>query len=419
MPYAKKLEQYQIALTNKYNVFRCIRKGPINRAAIARELGLSIPTVMAIVDDFLQKGVICSVGKGKSRGKPQTSPAAGGPSVGKQPEIVALEPDQFFYIGCDMGRSAIRIVMNNAAGVEVASTLKPTGDTVPEKDFISQVRRFMLQFVKKFAPDPTKVLGSGVAMPALIERGSGKVIIAPDFGWKDIPLQDWLQQGVSWPILVKNSSQALAVNESFLSSTDEIHTTLCVNLGYGIGAAIITGEDLYDGAGGISGELGHCVVDRDGPLCKCGNIGCLEAVSSGEAIARQAQTIVSHHTPTKMAEFCGGNPAKIDAKMVFEAAEVGDVPALKIISTAGMYIGIGISMAINIIDPDRVVLCGGLMRNGPSFLELIKSSMEEHLITKTNRKLIVTAGSKDEYSTAKGAAMVLLNSLWARRALPI
>jgi predicted NBD/HSP70 family sugar kinase len=407
MPYDKKLDQFQITQTNRYNIFRClIRKGLINRAAIASELGLSIPTVMAIADDLLKKQIIRTVGKAE-------------PGVGKRPEILAIEPKCFFYIGVDIGRGTIRIVVNNAVGDEVSSINRQTGDTIPEKEFIDQVKKLMLQFVKKLRIDPGQILGAGIAMPALIERGSGKVILAPDFGWKGIPLQDWLQKGVPWPVLVKNSSQALAVHESFLLGPDEIHTTLCVNLGYGIGAAIITGEEVYDGGSGISGELGHCVVDRDGPLCKCGNIGCLEAVSSGEAIARQAKTIVSHHTPTKMAALCDGDASKIDAKMVFAAAEAGDTPAFKIVSTAGMFIGMVISMAINIIDPDRVILYGGLMRNGPSFLKLINASLEDHLVAKTSRNLIVTAGSNDEYSTAKGAARVLMNTLWAQRALPI
>jgi predicted NBD/HSP70 family sugar kinase len=407
MPYDKKLDQFQITLTNRYNIFRClIRKGATNRAAIASELGLSIPTVMAIADDLLEKKIIRPIGKAE-------------PGIGKRPEILSIEPKSFFYIGVDIGRSTIRIVAHNTVGEEVSSVSEPTGDTVPEKEFIGQVKDMMLQFVKTLDLDPGRILGAGIAMPGLIERGSGRVILAPDFGWKDIPLQDWLQTGVSWPVLVKNSSQALAVQESFLLGPDEVHTTLCVNLGYGIGAAIITGEELYDGAGGISGELGHCVVDRDGPLCKCGNKGCLEAVSSGEAIAREAQAIVLSHTPTKMAELCGGNASKIDAKLVFKAAEAGDGPALKIVSTAGIYIGMVISMAVNIIDPDRVILYGGLIRNGPVMLNLIKDSMEHHLVARSARHLIVSAGSNDEYSTAKGAARVLINTLWAKRALPI
>jgi predicted NBD/HSP70 family sugar kinase len=407
MPYDKKLNQFQIAQTNKYNVFRClVREGPINRAAIAKRVDISIPTVMAIVDDLFEKKVIRSVGKGEF-------------GVGKQPEILAIDPDCFFYIGVDIGRSTLRIVVNNIAGAETASMKEPTGDPFPEKEFISRVKKLTLRFVKKLKIDPERILGAGFAMPALIEKGTGKVIVAPDFGWKEIPLQDWLQDGIPYPALVKNSTQALAVNESSVFWTDEIHTTLCVNLGYGIGAAIITGEALYEGTGGISGELGHCVVDRDGPLCKCGNTGCLEAVSSGEAIARQAQTIIVHHAHSIIAELCGGNAAKIDAKMVFDAAEAGDSPALKIINSAAENIGVGISMAVNLLDPDRVLLCGGLMRNGPGFLELIKVSMEEHLAAKNDRGLILQAGTMDEYSTAKGAARVLMNTLWARRSLPI
>jgi predicted NBD/HSP70 family sugar kinase len=407
MLYDKKLNQSQIAQTNKYNVFRCLaREGPINRAAIAKRVDISIPTVMAIVDDFFQKRVIRSVGKGES-------------GVGKQPEILAIDPDCFFYAGVDIGRSTLRIVVNNAIGAEAASMKEPTGDPFPEKQFISRVKKLLLRFIKKLKIEPARVLGAGFAMPGLIEKETGKVIVAPDFGWRGIPLQDWLQEGVPYPVLVKNSTQALAVNESSIFRSDELHTTLCVNLGYGIGAAIITGEELYEGTGGIAGELGHCVVDREGPLCKCGNAGCLEAVSSGEAIVHQAQTIITHHGRSKIAELCGNNAAGIDAKMVFDAAEAGDGPALKIINAAAENIGVGLSMAINLLDPDRVLLCGGLMRNGSGFLERIKASMEEHLAAKNDRGLILQAGTRDEYSTAKGAARVLMNTLWARRSLPI
>jgi predicted NBD/HSP70 family sugar kinase len=407
MPYDKKLNQFQIAQTNKYNVFRClVREGPINRAAIAKRLDISIPTVMAIVEDLFEKKVIRSVGKGES-------------GVGKQPEILAIEPDCFYTVGVDIGRSALRIVVNNLAGAEAASMKEPTGDPFPEKQFITYVKRLMLRFAKKLGIEPGRILGAGFAMPGLIEKGSGKVIMAPDFGWRDIPLQDWLQAGIPYPALVKNSTQALAVNETSVVWTDEIHTTLCVNLGYGIGAAIITGEDLYEGTGGISGELGHCVVDRDGPLCKCGNSGCLEAVASGEAIARQAQTIIAHHGRSKMAEFRGTQAVGIDAKMVFDAAKAGDATALKITNSAAENIGLGLSTAVNLLDPDRVLLCGGLMRNGPDFLDRIKASMEEHLTAKTDRGLVLQAGTRDEYSTAKGASRVLMNTLWARRALPI
>jgi predicted NBD/HSP70 family sugar kinase len=415
MPYDKKLNQFQIAQTNKYNVFRClVREGPINRSAIAARMGLSIPTVMAIVDDLFGKQVIRSEGKA-------------GSGVGKQPEILAVESGCYYYIGVDIGRSTIRIVVTDAAGELTGSMKEPTGDTLPAKEFIAHVKKRMLRFVKKLKIDGSsgRILGAGIAMPGLIERETGKVMFAPDFGWQDIPLQEWLQAGVPYPIIVKNSTQAMAVNETYTPGSEETHTTLCVNLGYGIGAAVITGERLYNGTGGISGELGHCLVESGGPLCKCGNRGCLEAVSSGEAIARQAREALrapragAKALRSALSKSCGGDLSKLDAKAVFDAAASGDSLAQSIVKNAAAYIGIGISLAVNILDCDRVLVSGGLMRNGPGFLDQIRASMEEHLVARAGRGLVLSAGTDDEYSAAKGASRVLINTLWARRALPI
>jgi predicted NBD/HSP70 family sugar kinase len=408
MSYDKKIEITQISQTNKYNVLRClIREGPSNRSAIAKKLGLSIPTVMAAMDDLSEKKVVRSMGKGEF-------------GVGKPPEIMEMVPDRFFYIGVDIGRTAIRVVINNAVAEPIATIQEPTGDPFPEEHFVDRLCSLILQMAGKLHTDAEHIMGIGIAMPGLIERATGQVLISPDFGWEDVPLQLWLQSKLPYRVLVKNANHSLAVNESFISGDDDVrHTTFCVNLGYGIGSALVIGEEVYTGAYGTSGELGHSVVEKDGPLCKCSNSGCLEAVASGEAIARQAQMIIVHHGNSKIAKLCGGDAAKIDARMVFEAAELGDKSALKILNTAADYIGIGISAAANVLDPDRVILCGGLMRNGPFFFEKIKTSMYEHIIPQASRHLVFSVGTGGEYSTANGACRILVNSLWSERTLPI
>jgi predicted NBD/HSP70 family sugar kinase len=408
MRHYTKVDKLKIAQTNKYNVLSCIlRKGPINRAAIARWTDLSIPTVMSIVDDFLEKKAVRSLGKGEA-------------SMGKPPEMLELVPDRFFYIGVDLGRTAIRITLNNAALEQIACLQEPTGDPFPEEKFVARLGRLVLQMVKQLKIEPERILGAGIAMPGLIGRESGQVIFAPDFGWKDIPLQSWLEKDLPFPVMVKNSNHMLALNESYAAGEEDAgHVTFCVNLGYGIGAALVMGEEIYSGAIGISGELGHSVVDPKGPLCKCGNNGCLEAVASGEAIARQAQVHVAHHGRSKIGELCGDDLLKIDAKMVFEAAALGDKPAIKIITMAAEYIGIGLSTAVNVLDPDRVVLCGGLMKNGLVFFDLIKAAMEEHVMLQAGRDLELSIGTGGEYSTARGASRMLMNTLWEQRALPL
>ena len=404
----RKMDKTQIAKINKYNILRCIiREGPINRAAIAKRADLSIPTVMSVIDDLFEKKIIRSIGKGESSG-------------GKPPEMLEMVPDRFYYIGVDVGRTIIRVVADNAVSGQVACLQEPTGDTLPAKDLVDRICSYIVTIVDRLAVERERILGVGIAMPGLIENNTGRVLFSPDFKWENIPLRDWLQSFLPFPILVENSNRALALNESYLP--DEIepaHTTFSINLGYGIGAGLVIGDQIFTGSSGTSGELGHITVARDGPLCSCGNKGCLEAVASGAAIAAQAKKEAEQNGKSKILALCGGDFSKIDAKLVFDAAKQGDEAALAIIDDAADYIGIGIAMAVNVLDPDRIVLCGGLMKNGPCFFEEIKTSIQKHKMWKAGNHLVIATGARGEFSTANGACRVLANTLWWRRALPI
>jgi predicted NBD/HSP70 family sugar kinase len=402
------MDKFQVAQTNKYNVLRClIRKGPINRAAIAKQADLSIPTVMSIIDDLIRKNMVRSIGKGESSG-------------GKPPEMLEIIANRFYYIGLDVGRTTIRVVVNDLTAKQIACINEPAGSPLPEKDFVNHLCELILKIFYQLDVEEERILGVGIAMPGLIENGTGNVLFSPDFGWNNVPLRAWLNKLLPFPILVENANRALALNESYISDNeDHNHTTLSLNLGYGIGAGLVMGEDLYTGASGTSGEIGHITVDRNGPVCKCGNIGCLEAVASGEAIAHAAKMSVQEGGGAKLMELCGSNIGNIDAKLVFQAANLGDEKAGRIIDMAAEYIGIGISMVINVFDPDRVVLCGGLMKNGSGFFEKIQVSMHKHQMKQAGRQMVMSVGTKGDYSTANGACRVLANDLWRRRALPI
>jgi predicted NBD/HSP70 family sugar kinase len=360
---------------------------------------------MSVIDDLASKGVIRSKGKGESSG-------------GKPPEMLELDPGCFYYIGVDIGRTKVRVVVNNAVSEQILSLEEPTGDPVPEKKFAVRLCRLITGAAGKLDPK-ARILGVGVAMPGLIEKESGAVLFSPDFGWNNIPLQEWLKAKIPYPVMVENANRALALNEVFLSGEDGSHTTFAVNLGYGIGAALVIGEELYSGASGTSGEIGHITVAPGGPRCHCGNEGCLEAVASGAAIASQGKAILKSRKSPKLRELAGGDPEKVDARLVFQAYEQGDSAAAAIVDSAAEYIGIGLSVAINVLDPDRLVLCGGLMRNSTTFLEKIKNDIDTHRMRQAGHAVVISAGKGGEYSTANGACRVLSNYLWWNRKLPI
>jgi predicted NBD/HSP70 family sugar kinase len=401
----RKMDKLQLAQINKYNVIRCLMKeGPINRAAIARRMGLSIPAVMFITDNLLKSDFIRSLGRGVSSG-------------GKPPEMLEIVPERFYYIGLDIGRTMIRAAAADAVSRQVACLEEPTNNPVPEKKFVDRIARLILKIVRRLKTDNDRILGVGIAMPGLIEKERGTVLFSPDFGWNNIPLQEWLTAKIPFPVMVENSNRALALNEVSLLGEETSHTTFAVNLGYGIGAALVIGEDLYTGASGTSGEIGHITVLPDGPVCHCGNRGCLEAAASGAAIAAQGKKALEARKSPKLRELAAGD--EVDAELVFRACELGDKEAAAIVDNAAEYIGIGLSMAINVLDPDRLVLCGGLMRNGPAFFEKIKASIEAHRMRQAGRAVVISAGKGGEYSTANGACRVLANFLWQNRKLPV
>jgi predicted NBD/HSP70 family sugar kinase len=311
-------------------------------------------------------------------------------------------------------------VANNAVYKQVACLQEPTREYLPERALVDRICAYIMHIADQLAVGKEQILGVGIAMPGLIENETGNVLFSPDFKWNNIPLRSWLQSSLSFPILVENSNRALALNESYLDGEEEpAQTTFSINLGHGSGAGLVMGDQLYTSSGGTSGEFGHITVIPEGPPCMCGNRGCLEAVASGMAITAQAQKAARHNRNSKLTMLCGGDFSKIDAKMVFQAADLGDKPALAIIDAAAEYIGIGIAMAVNVLDPDRIILCGGLMKNGPHFFEKIKISVEKHKMYQTGHHMVLSSGAKGEYSTANGACRVLANNLWWRRALPI
>ena len=322
-------------------------------------------------------------------------------------------PESEYYMGVDIGRGTIRLVLMNLAQKVVYGTMVETGEVQPVEAFVDWLCERIQSSLLESGVALDRLAGVGVAMPGLIERDTGHILFSPDFGWSDIPLQSWLQSRLSYPVLVENANRALALAESGWrgdGGESGTHTVLCVNIGHGIGAALMQNNQLYYGSSGTSGELGHITVCKDGPLCACGNSGCLEAVASGRAIAQQARNLISSGVKTRILELAGGNIERVEAKTVFAAAREQDVAALDLVRRAGEYIGIGIASYINLLDPEKIVLAGG-MSNESLLIEQIQKVVKIRRMRFAGRRVKLRVSNLGEYGTAIGAAAIQLKTL--------
>lgn len=392
---------HRAAYSNKVNVIRCVQKhGPINRAAIAQEVHLSIPAVMSITEELLKKGMLTPAGRA-------------GSGVGKHPELFDICGDHYRYIGVDIGRTMVRTVITGQDGSLLASDEVPTERFETPRLFVEQICSLITATVDKAQIDRSTVVGVCAAMPGLIEQGTGRVVFSPNFGWQDVPMQEWMNEVLPYQVIVENANRAQARWEVRPSRRNENLTVFCVGLGYGIGSALIQNSQVYYGSSGTSGEFGHITVCREnGRRCSCGNTGCLEAMASGAAIAEQGRELVGAGKARVLQSMCHNNPAQIDAKLVFDAAGCGDRDAGQIVASAAEYIGIALAISINMLDPDEIYLCGGLMKNGGDFPDQIKRYTRQRQMHFAGRHVVIQTGSLDDWHVAKGATLMILDNGW-------
>ncbi len=242
--------------------------------------------------------------------------------------------------------------------------------------------------IRKLTPDGG-VDAIGVGMPGPLDVLKGMVYEPPNLpGWKNVPLLNMLVErlGDSIPIALVNDANAAGLAEYRFGAGSEkllgrkIEHLVYLTISTGIGGGVIVGGKLLLGANGFAAELGHIVIDAFGKRCNCGNVGCLEAMASGTALAKEAAIVVISRRPSKISELAEGDPDKASARIVAEAARQGDPIACELIAQEGMLVGVGVVTCIHTFNPQLVVLGGGVMNAGDLLLDPIRATVAKRIM---------------------------------------
>lgn len=215
----------------------------------------------------------------------------------------------------------------------------------------------------------------GVAAAGWVEHGAGKVVFAPNLRYEDTELRKAVESRYGVPVAVENDASAAAWGERKHGAGGGAQNMCMVTVGTGIGGGIITGGELYRGGRGFAAEVGHMVILDGGPLCACGQRGCLEAMASGTAIGRMARERSGEPGAQEVLRTAGGDPANITGAIVTKAAENGDAFATAILETTGGYLGVGLANLVHLLDPEVIVVGGGAAVDnilGPARAEMEK-----------------------------------------------
>jgi len=251
----------------------------------------------------------------------------------------------------------------------------------------------------------------GVAAPGPIDARSGIVTTPPNLpGWKDMPLRQLIQDELGLPTALENDANAAALAEHRFGAGRGTKHMIYVTASTGIGGGFILNGELYNGATGGAGEIGHMTILPQGPHCGCGNRGCLEALASGRAIARDARERVKCGVPTLIADLAEGDLERISAKLVAQAAAQGDMEAQEILDEAMTYLGVGMANLVNLFNPELIVIGGGLTKMGARLFDPVRRIIDRRAFrTAAQVVKIVPAQLGDDVGVLGAAAVAMLS----------
>ncbi len=390
---------------NRFTILHAIRNaGMISRVDISRKTGLSQATVTGITAELIRAGMLLEQQRGKSAG-------------GRRPVPLALNPKGAYTVGVHLSVDHISVVLMDlqAAIIHAHAKRLDTGNLGPEpviETLIEAVQACLWEadFSKK------QVSGIGVAIPGLIDSRSGFVRYIPNYQWKNIRLAELLQTRIGIPTYIENSANTLVIFEQWFGVGRGTDNFILVTTEHGIGMGMVVNGQIFRGFRGVAGEFGHTVVDENGPICRCGSRGCLEAICGNNAIIRDS---------AEAARRGAWQPEQIEAigiEEILAAARQGNPALREIYCRVGRTLGTGISNLQKLFDPEKIILSGKGVLAGELLFEPMRETLHKDISFESNAgtRLFVQQWHPTHY--ARGAGALVLQEIYespANRVVPI
>lgn len=378
---------------NKYAILDLIRftPGGISRAEAAQRLDLSRAAITTIVNDLITAKIIRET---EARNRHNGRPAV----------ILEINPRRGMVIGIDMGATHIAVVLANFSGQVIDQIEAPLRISDGPKICIASADKLARELLKRNRISLEKISAIGIGVPGPIDSSAGMVIAPPIMpGWDRFPITETLEKLWARPVSLNNDAEMGALGEWAYGAGRGEHDLAYIKVGTGIGAGLLLGGQIYRGATGSAGEIGHMTIDESGPLCNCGNHGCLESFAGGFAIARQAQEAARKGQRTLLASMSGAE--QLTAIQVATAAQQGDLVAQRIITQAGEHLGVALAGMVNLFNPGMIVVGGGVAQIGDLFLQPIRSVVQKRALPAAANTVKITTAVLMRRSSSMGAVI--------------
>ncbi|MFJ8885525.1 ROK family protein [Streptomyces sp. NPDC102402] len=375
--------QTSLHRANLERVVRAVRMaGSLTQAEIARSTGLSAATVSNIVRELKDGGTV------------EVTPTSAG---GRRARSVSLSGDAGIVVGVDFGHTHLRVAIGNLAHQVLAEESEPLDVDASSAQGFGRAEQLVNRLIETTGISPEKIIGVGLGVPGPIDVESGTLgstSILP--GWTGINPSQELAGRLGVPVYVDNDANLGALGELVWGSGRGVRDLAYIKVASGVGAGLVIDGHIYRGPGGTAGEIGHITLDESGPVCRCGNRGCLETFTAARYVLPLLKP--SHGSDLTM-------------ERMVQLAREGDPGCRRVIGDVGRHIGSGVANLCNLLNPSRVVLGGSLAEAGELVLGPIRDSVSRYAIPSAARQLSVLPGALGARAEVLGALALVLSEM--------
>jgi len=384
-------------------VMRALRRqGRISRSEISNITGWSKAKASQEIRSLVDKGYLVEVGEGVSQG-------------GRKPRLLRINNQLGYIAGIDIGATSLDIALADVTGsilqrCSASTDVKLSPDTV-----FGRCTELLVDLLQAQGAKPDQILGIGMGVPGPVDFARG-VLVAPPLmpEWENYPIRDFFKK--TFPsafVVVDNDVNIMALGEQRAGDGAGVDHFIFVKIGTGIGAGIISNGRIHRGSDGCAGDIGHICVDNEGPLCACGNKGCLEAMAAGPAITSRAQEAARNGSSPILRQVRDTNGGFLRPEDVNAACREGDQAALDIIRESGQMIGDVLASLVNFFNPSHIFIGGGIANFGNHLLVAIRRAVLHRSLPLATTHLSIKFSRVGSNAGVMGAISLALDYLFA------
>jgi glucokinase-like ROK family protein len=387
--------------SDEAEVMRALRKnGQTSRPEIVSITGWSRAKASQEVNSLIEKGFLVETGKGLSKG-------------GRKPRLLFLNQDLGYVIGVDIGATSLEIALADVNGSILRREIEPADVRQPPEEVLGRCKAMILDIAQAENINTAQILGVGIGVPGPVDFTHG-VLVAPPLmpDWEKFPIRSFIKE--TFPsafVVVDNDVNIMALGEQRSGDAADIDHFLVIKIGTGIGCGIMASRKIHRGNNGCAGDVGHICVDKQGPICRCGNRGCLEAMAAGPAIADKAMQAARDGRSDLLKEYLDNNGI-LTPEDVNAACREGDEAALEIIRASGQMIGEMLAGLVNFFNPSHIFITGGIANFGNHLLISIKRAVLRRSLPLATSNLTINFSRTGPDAGVLGAIMLALEYLF-------